>query len=44
MFAAVFVYLLMVVNFQSFVDPLAVILALPGAPAFCSCCLPPEPR
>ena len=30
-FAAVFVYLLMVVNFQSFVDPLAVILALPGA-------------
>ncbi|MHB8885240.1 MAG: efflux RND transporter permease subunit [Methylovirgula sp.] len=31
MFAAVFVYLLMVVNFQSFIDPLAVILALPGA-------------
>lgn len=30
-FAAVFVYLLMVVNFQDFVDPLAVILALPGA-------------
>jgi multidrug efflux pump subunit AcrB len=30
-FAAVFVYLLMVVNFQSFIDPLAVILALPGA-------------
>ena len=30
-FAAVFVYLLMVVNYQSFVDPLAVILALPGA-------------
>jgi multidrug efflux pump subunit AcrB len=30
-FAAVFVYLLMVVNYQSFLDPLAVILALPGA-------------
>jgi multidrug efflux pump subunit AcrB len=30
-FAAVFVYLLMVVNYQSFVDPFAVILALPGA-------------
>ena len=30
-FAAVFVYLLMVVNYQSFIDPLAVILALPGA-------------
>ena len=32
-FAAVFVYLLMVVNFQSFLDPLAIILALPGAGA-----------
>ncbi len=31
LFAAIFVYLLMVVNYQSFVDPLAVILALPGA-------------
>ncbi|HEX9464148.1 MAG TPA: efflux RND transporter permease subunit [Alphaproteobacteria bacterium] len=30
-FAAVFVYLLMVVNYQSFRDPFAVILALPGA-------------
>jgi multidrug efflux pump subunit AcrB len=30
-FAAIFVYLLMVVNYQSFLDPLAVILALPGA-------------
>ena len=30
-FAAIFVYLLMVVNYQSFIDPLAVILALPGA-------------
>jgi multidrug efflux pump subunit AcrB len=30
-FAAVFVYLLMVVNFQDFLDPLIVILALPGA-------------
>ena len=29
--AAVFVYALMVVNYQSFIDPLAVILALPGA-------------
>jgi multidrug efflux pump subunit AcrB len=33
LFAAIFVYLLMVVNFQSFVDPLAVLLALPGAGA-----------
>jgi multidrug efflux pump subunit AcrB len=31
LFAAVFVYALMVVNYQSFVDPLAVILALTGA-------------
>jgi multidrug efflux pump subunit AcrB len=30
-FAAIFVYLLMVVNYQSFRDPFAVILALPGA-------------
>ena len=30
LFAALFVYLLMVVNFQSFLDPLAVLLALPG--------------
>jgi multidrug efflux pump subunit AcrB len=30
-FAAIFVYLLMVVNYQSFLDPFAVILALPGA-------------
>ena len=30
-FAAIFVYLLMVVNYQSFIDPLAVVLALPGA-------------
>ncbi|WP_395665297.1 efflux RND transporter permease subunit [Methylocella sp.] len=33
LFAAVFVYMLMVVNYQSFVDPLAVICALPGAGA-----------
>jgi multidrug efflux pump subunit AcrB len=32
-FAALFVYLLMVVNFQSFVDPLIILLALPGAGA-----------
>jgi multidrug efflux pump subunit AcrB len=32
LFAAVFVYALMVVNYQSFIDPLAVMLALPGAP------------
>lgn len=32
-FAAVFVYLLMVVNFQSFIDPLVILLALPGAGA-----------
>lgn len=31
LFAAVFVYMLMVVNYQSFLDPLAVLLALPGA-------------
>ncbi|WP_407148932.1 efflux RND transporter permease subunit [Bradyrhizobium sp. ORS 86] len=31
LFAVLFVYLLMVVNFQSFLDPLAVLLALPGA-------------
>jgi len=31
LFAAVLVYLLMVVNFQDFIDPLAVILGLPGA-------------
>ena len=31
LFAAVFVYALMVVNYQSFLDPLAVVLALPGA-------------
>ncbi|MGO8955112.1 MAG: efflux RND transporter permease subunit [Rhodomicrobium sp.] len=31
MFAAVFVYLLMVVNFQDFIDPAAVVLGLPGA-------------
>jgi multidrug efflux pump subunit AcrB len=31
MFASVFVYALMVVNYQSFLDPLAVVLALPGA-------------
>jgi multidrug efflux pump subunit AcrB len=30
-FAALFVYMLMVVNFQSFRDPLVVVLALPGA-------------
>jgi multidrug efflux pump subunit AcrB len=29
--AAIFVYALMVVNYQSFIDPFAVILALPGA-------------
>jgi multidrug efflux pump subunit AcrB len=33
LFAAVFVYALMVINYQSFLDPLAVILALPGAGA-----------
>jgi multidrug efflux pump subunit AcrB len=33
LFAAVFVYLLMVINYQSFIDPLSVILALPGAGA-----------
>jgi multidrug efflux pump subunit AcrB len=31
LFAAVCVYLLMVVNFQDFIDPFVVILALPGA-------------
>jgi multidrug efflux pump subunit AcrB len=33
LFAAVFVYMLMVVNYQSFLEPLAVVLALPGAGA-----------
>jgi multidrug efflux pump subunit AcrB len=33
LFAAVFVYLLMVVNFQSFIDPFVIMLALPGAGA-----------
>jgi multidrug efflux pump subunit AcrB len=33
LFAAVLVYMLMVVNYQSFLDPLAVVLALPGAGA-----------
>jgi multidrug efflux pump subunit AcrB len=33
LFAAVFVYALMVVNYQSFLDPLAIVLALPGAGA-----------
>jgi len=33
LFAAVFVYMLMVINYQSFLDPLAVILALPRAGA-----------
>ena len=33
LFAAVFVYMLMVVNYQSFIDPLAVVLALPGVGA-----------
>jgi multidrug efflux pump subunit AcrB len=32
-FAAIFVYMLMVINYQSFLDPLAVLLALPGAGA-----------
>jgi multidrug efflux pump subunit AcrB len=31
LFAAVFVYALMVVNYQSFLDPLVIVLALPGA-------------
>ena len=45
LFAAVFVYALMVVNYQSFIDPLAVILALPAqeAASFC-CCSPPARR
>jgi multidrug efflux pump subunit AcrB len=30
LFAAVFVYLLMVVNYQNFGDPFVVMLALPG--------------
>ena len=30
MFAAVFVYLLMVANYQNFADPFVVILALPA--------------
>ena len=44
-FAAVFVYLLMVVNFQDFLDPFVVILALPARSAASSrCCSSPAPR
>ena len=44
-FAAVFVYLLMVMNFQSFLDPLVIVLALPGAGAGIPlCCLRQGPR
>ena len=32
-FAIVLVYLLMVVNFQSWLDPLVILMALPGAMA-----------
>ena len=31
LFAVVLVYLLMVVNFQSWLDPLIILMALPGA-------------
>ena len=38
--AIVLVYLLMAVNFQSWVDPFIILTALPGAwPASCGCCL-----
>ena len=31
-FAVLLVYLLMVINFQSWLDPLIILMALPGAP------------
>ena len=43
--AIVLVYLLMVVNFQSWVDPFIILTALPGAwPASCGCYMPRRPR
>ena len=45
LFAAVFVYLLMVVNYQNFGDPFVVILALPATFAASSrCCSSPARR
>jgi multidrug efflux pump subunit AcrB len=35
-FAIVLVYLLMAVNFQSWVDPFIILTALPGAMAYCA--------
>ncbi len=44
-FAVVLVYLLMTVNFQSWVDPFIILTALPGAMAeFCGCSSSPAPR
>ena len=41
-FAVLLVYLLMVVNFQSWIDPLIILMALPGrCAALCGCCLSP---
>ena len=44
--AIVLIYLLIVVNFQSWGDPFVIITALPGRawPASCGRCLPRTPR
>jgi hypothetical protein len=43
-FAVVLVYLLMAVNFQSWLDPFIILMALPGAwPASSGCCFSPRP-
>ena len=44
-FSIVLIYLLIVVNFQSWLDPFVIITALParGSPALCGCCLPRTP-
>ncbi len=42
--AVVLIYLLIVVNFQSWIDPFVIITALPAAlAASCGCCSPPAP-
>jgi len=41
----VLIYLLIVVNFQSWLDPFVIVMALPTALAALSgCCSPPKPR
>ena len=44
-FAVILVYLLMTVNFQSWLDPFIILTALPGAMAgILGCCSSPAPR